>query len=70
MTEYQPESLQSGMLSVMKYLYHQSDSGPVLQQVDRNFWPFVAVCCLYIEFQYDPCICDSLLPTVDHQKES
>eukprot|EP01112_Ceratiomyxa_fruticulosa_P018897 TRINITY_DN610_c0_g1_i1.p1 TRINITY_DN610_c0_g1~~TRINITY_DN610_c0_g1_i1.p1 ORF type:complete len:244 (-),score=11.64 TRINITY_DN610_c0_g1_i1:60-791(-) len=43
LTEHEPDTLSSGFMSTMTYLYHKSDSGPVVGPEDRNFLPFFAL---------------------------
>jgi len=43
LTEYEPETLSTGFMSTMKFLYHKSDSGPLLGTEERKFLPAIII---------------------------
>jgi len=40
-TEHEPETLGTSFMSTMHYLYHKSDSGPLVAKGDRRFLPLI-----------------------------
>ncbi|EGG16775.1 transmembrane protein [Cavenderia fasciculata] len=48
LTEYEPDTLNSSFMGTMTYLYHKSDSGPMLPQEDRKFSPIILVILISI----------------------
>ncbi|KYQ88219.1 transmembrane protein [Tieghemostelium lacteum] len=59
LTEYEPEVLNNSFMSTMTYLYHQSDSGSLLEKNDQKFSPIILVIIfsllgsLYPQFSLD-----------------
>ncbi|EFA83827.1 transmembrane protein [Heterostelium album PN500] len=43
LTEYEPDTLNSSFMGTMTYLYHKSDSGPMLHNDDKKFSPIIFV---------------------------
>jgi len=49
LTEHEPETLSSGFMSTMTFLYHKSDHPqPLISRNERNFVPFIIVIFLSI----------------------
>jgi len=47
LTEYEPETLSTGFMSTMKFLYHKSDHpAPLIGKAERNFAPIIALTTL------------------------
>jgi len=47
LTEYEPETLSSGFMTTMKFLYHKSDHpAPLIGKAERNFAPIIALITL------------------------
>jgi len=49
LTEHEPETLSSGFMSTMHFLYHKSDPPqPLVPRADRNFTPFIIIVFLSV----------------------
>ncbi|GAM19501.1 hypothetical protein SAMD00019534_026760 [Acytostelium subglobosum LB1] len=54
LTEYEPDTLNPSFMSTMTYLYHKSDSGPMLPADDKKFSPIILVVLVSLLGVYFP----------------
>eukprot|EP01114_Cavostelium_apophysatum_P007140 TRINITY_DN1890_c0_g1_i1.p1 TRINITY_DN1890_c0_g1~~TRINITY_DN1890_c0_g1_i1.p1 ORF type:complete len:241 (-),score=37.55 TRINITY_DN1890_c0_g1_i1:18-740(-) len=54
LTEYEPDTLSSGFVKTMDYIYHESDSGPMLHPDDQKFLPVLFVAALSLLYPLFP----------------
>eukprot|EP01132_Coremiostelium_polycephalum_P007901 gene7901-9721_t len=54
LTEYEPDTLNTSFMGTMTYLYHKSDSGPLLPKEDQKFTPIIFIIILSIFDSFFP----------------